>query len=248
MMETMYSPITQAGLQIAEFDPDKVFALVTGEPGRDNWQDFTLARITYRVNLGSDRLHVLKSNRACVCCGLKGTHMSLDKNAQQTKETGVESYHFNLYAVNTDERLNKHYCLMVKDHIVAKSNGGKDAMENYQTLCFYCNCLKDATSMTVEQMRKAIFPAYRVYKSTMVLNKTKEALEPYRRLVTKNFNTARNISEALKKVTDERVGAMKDKMAKAWQEAEWLEKQCDRLEVEAQVTGYVPDLKFLDQR
>jgi 5-methylcytosine-specific restriction endonuclease McrA len=235
-------------LQIAEFDPDKVFAMVTREPGKDNWQDFTLARITYRVNLGSDRYFVLKNSRVCACCGLRGTHMSLDKNAQQTKETGVECYHFNLYAVNTDERMNKHYALMVKDHIIARSNGGTEDFSNFQTLCYYCNCLKDATDMTVEQMRKAIFPAYRVYKSTMVLNKTKEALEPYRRLVLKNFNTARNIQTALEKVNDERVEAMKDKMAKAWQEAEWLQKQCDRLEIEAQVSGFVPDLKFLDQR
>jgi hypothetical protein len=107
-METMYSPLTQAGLQIADFDPDKIFALVTGEPGEDNWQDFTVGRIVYRVNLGTDRYFVLKANRACVCCGLRGTHMSLDRDAQQSKERGVWCYHFNLYGVNTDERMNKH--------------------------------------------------------------------------------------------------------------------------------------------
>lgn len=31
---------------------------------------------------------------------------------------------------------------MTKDHIVPKSKGGPDKIENYQTMCTECNCIK----------------------------------------------------------------------------------------------------------
>ena len=239
----IFAPITQDGLQIAEFNMEEIFALVQDETKFDNWHVVEVEGEKHRVNLGSDRYFVLKKNRVCSCCGLHGTRMYLDTNAQQTQETGKPCFHFNVYAVNTDEKGNVHLVLMVKDHIVARSEGGADSMENYQTLCFNCNCLKDNTGMSNEQMRKAIFPAYRVYKATMVLNKTKELLEPHRSRVEKLRRAARNISDALKIVTDERVDKMKDKMVASWSEAEWLEKQCNTLEVQAQVLGAVPDIE-----
>ena len=69
----------------------------------------------------------------CVCCGIEGQYFAKEKNA------GTEmSYHLNLYGIDKDgnERL------ITKDHIVAYSNGGKNHLDNYQTMCIDCNRLK----------------------------------------------------------------------------------------------------------
>ena len=239
-MKTIFSPAHQEGLQISEYKVEEIFDLVAGEPNIENWHVFTVKGKEYRVNMGTDRYHVLKANRKCVCCGLIGTRMFLDKNVQQTKELGKPCFHFNLYAENADEKGNIHLAIMVKDHISPKSKGGPDEMANFQTFCYNCNCLKDATGLDVEQMRAGLFAAYRAYKSTQILNKTKELLEPYRNKIRKNRHACQNISNALNIVKDERSIEMKEKIQRLWLEAQWLEKECDDLEVKAQVTGFVP--------
>ena len=65
----------------------------------------------------------------CACCGKEGTYFKLEE------DTGGRSRdtrrHFNLYAADGT--------LMTKDHILPKKLGGKDCVENMQTMCVDCN-------------------------------------------------------------------------------------------------------------
>jgi 5-methylcytosine-specific restriction endonuclease McrA len=81
-----------------------------------------------KVNAKSLRYELfLKKGFDCICCGIKGTHFSLERFNDQT------SYHLNLYANDV---------MMTKDHRLPKSKGGKDDIDNLQPMCSTCNELK----------------------------------------------------------------------------------------------------------
>jgi len=91
---------------------------------------------TERINLDNDsvrvtslrllcfKLHGIK----CVKCGIEGKFFAKEKTKKDV------SYHLNLYAVRENEEI-----LMTKDHIVPKCKGGKENIENMQTMCCECN-------------------------------------------------------------------------------------------------------------
>ena len=75
----------------------------------------------------------------CVNCGLKGSFFALERN-RDVIHNGTR-YHLNLYAINEyGEEV-----LMTKDHILPKSKGGKNHLDNYQTMCINCNNKKGNT-------------------------------------------------------------------------------------------------------
>lgn len=89
------------------------------------------------MKMSSHRYHTfVKSGIKCVCCGIEGKYFVKEKFKKD------KGYHFNLYALNE----NGEEILMTKDHIVAKSKGGKDCIENYQTMCITCNNEKGTMS------------------------------------------------------------------------------------------------------
>lgn len=93
-------------------------------------------------------LTFMTSGTKCVCCGVEGTRFYKERSVGKNgKPVGgaYGNYHFNLYGVkkNGDE------VLMTKDHILAKNLGGKDHVDNMQTMCTHCNGKK--SNMTVEQ-------------------------------------------------------------------------------------------------
>lgn len=65
----------------------------------------------------------------CVCCGIEGKYFAKEKRIKD------KSYHLNLYGIAD----NGQEVLIIKDHIIPKSKGGKDELENYQTMCVRCN-------------------------------------------------------------------------------------------------------------
>lgn len=65
----------------------------------------------------------------CVKCGIEGKYFAKEKRIKD------KSYHLNLYAIDENGK----EILMTKDHIIPKSKGGKDIVENYQTMCVRCN-------------------------------------------------------------------------------------------------------------
>jgi 5-methylcytosine-specific restriction endonuclease McrA len=68
----------------------------------------------------------------CAKCGLEGKFFAKEKHNDTNR------YHLNLYTINNEGK----EILMTKDHILAISKGGKNNLENLQTLCFVCNINK----------------------------------------------------------------------------------------------------------
>ncbi len=82
------------------------------------------------VNVKSLRLNVFKRyGTDCEKCGAKGSHFRIGSSGQ------VDNYHLCLIAVNPEGR----EVLMTKDHVVPKSKGGPDRIENMQPMCAICN-------------------------------------------------------------------------------------------------------------
>ena len=82
------------------------------------------------IGMGSQRYQVFKhKGTTCVCCGLEGSFFAKERHEK------VKTYHFNLYGINADGL----EVLMTKDHIIPKSKGGKNELENYQPMCTVCN-------------------------------------------------------------------------------------------------------------
>lgn len=66
----------------------------------------------------------------CVDCGIVGQYFALERNWNIDQR-----YHLNLYGI--DE--NGEEVQFTKDHIIPKSLGGKNQLDNYQTMCKCCN-------------------------------------------------------------------------------------------------------------
>lgn len=87
------------------------------------------------VNMTSQRYQLFATKGVrCACCGIEGEFFSLDAE----DHGGRVTHHFNLIAIDADGR----EVLMTKDHILAKSRGGKDTLANYQPMCLPCNMSK----------------------------------------------------------------------------------------------------------
>jgi thiamine kinase-like enzyme len=100
-----------------------------------------------KIKMGSHRYELFKTKGVvCVECGLKGEFFALEKQKQPNLINGKElpdndKYHFNLYGYNE----NGEEVMLTKDHIIPKSKGGKNNLENYQTMCSVCNWNKGDT-------------------------------------------------------------------------------------------------------
>ena len=62
----------------------------------------------------------------CACCGRIGSYFKLKADSKN-----LERAHFNLFSEDGT--------LMTKDHIIPRSKGGPDCIENFQTMCEECN-------------------------------------------------------------------------------------------------------------
>ena len=95
------------------------------------------------VKMTSLRYQTFQRSLMCRCCGLYGTVMLLELPHDN------DVPHFNLYAAREGELVQ-----MTKDHIQPKSRGGKDRINNMQTLCCRCNELKGDQGGTLKRLRK----------------------------------------------------------------------------------------------
>lgn len=119
--------------------------LKTGENYAE--RPFNVNGNVYWVGMGSHRyLCFRQSGTKCVCCGLQGTIMALQRFVQDPPHKA----HFNLYGPNESG----HMIMLTKDHITPKSKSGKNRPENYQTLCYTCNKTKGAKKITIEQLKE----------------------------------------------------------------------------------------------
>lgn len=99
---------------------------------------------TYFVNLDSLRLEVFKLNKKCVCCGVEGNILHVERFYNQ------KTPHLNLYHFDSESGRK---VLMTKDHIIPKSKGGKDHISNLQTMCCICNFAKSDKDISLEQLK-----------------------------------------------------------------------------------------------
>lgn len=84
------------------------------------------------ISTDSDRykLYITKGC-SCIRCGLKATFWALQDNSGKHIN---HQLHLNLYGV-----YNGKVVMMTKDHIIPKSKGGANHIDNYQPLCETCN-------------------------------------------------------------------------------------------------------------
>jgi hypothetical protein len=75
----------------------------------------------------------VKHGTTCVTCKLPASFFAVERRGGQTTR-----YHLNLYGVN-DKGMD---VLFTHDHILARSAGGLDTLENTQTMCSPCNSHK----------------------------------------------------------------------------------------------------------
>jgi 5-methylcytosine-specific restriction endonuclease McrA len=94
------------------------------------------------VKTGSDRYKLFAKNRYCVTCGTEGLYYAMERTVKRRPDGTVtpmsQGFHFNLYGKNADGE----EVMITKDHIVPKSKGGPNRLDNYQTMCFICNVEK----------------------------------------------------------------------------------------------------------
>ena len=89
-------------------------------------KDVTIGYIKVRVVNPRLKTFLYKGTR-CAICGLEGKYFSLEKN--------TDYWALNLYGIDTSG----HEIPLTRDHILARCLGGKDNLENTQTLCYRCN-------------------------------------------------------------------------------------------------------------
>ena len=88
-----------------------------------------------RVGTKSNRLKCFKFHGVvCKHCGAVGVFFAIEKARDAS-----DCWHLNLYAYNA----NNEEVLMTADHVIPRSRGGCNELENLQTLCTDCNFKKD---------------------------------------------------------------------------------------------------------
>ncbi len=94
------------------------------------------------INMTSLKLQTFKENGIrCRMCGCKGSYFAKEKYAAEPY------FHLNLYAMKDGREV-----LMTKDHILPVVKGGRDRLNNFQTLCIDCN--KKKADSSAERVKK----------------------------------------------------------------------------------------------
>lgn len=131
-------------LVIGQFNIGDVLPFVTQDK-RCAKKIYTVNEIQFTVKMNSDRYKIFNNSLKCAACNLTGSLFLLER--VHNHEPSVA--HFNLYAVEND-----YLILMTKDHIVPRSKGGKDNINNYQTMCEICNSIKMAKELDNNELRE----------------------------------------------------------------------------------------------
>ena len=243
-MKKIYAPAGQEDLVMVELPFDETLSRIVDH---DDYVEIEHEGSKYEVNVGASRLRAIKKDLQCVCCGIRPTNCSIDIDASSSKKSKQLVYHINFYALSgVYGKDQEHMILFTKDHIAPRANGGEDTDENIQALCFNCNTFKGSSNLSLEDLQKALFPAYRAYQSSKALKRAKSALQPlYRRLVGMNI-AINKIGQALNilALQDERRKQLEGKLETRKNELLALGRYVLDVELESQKTGIVP--KILD--
>lgn len=138
-------------ITLAEFPADEILPLMSDDPFDKTvryWFEFGgfcidgvfIEKQERLIKVNSLRYSLFKKNRICVSCGLTGTTMRLQCTLTDIRLR--QNPHFNLYGIR-----NNQFIMMTKDHVMPVSKGGRNTLENLQTMCFDCNMFKTDTVM-----------------------------------------------------------------------------------------------------
>ena len=131
---------------IAVFPADEILRFAVLPKHR---KTFVINGISYKVNMSYEKYIMFIKNKTCVCCGVKGEYMVLQKKPSDI------SPHFNLYGLK-----NGKHVLMTKDHIIPKSKGGKNGFYNLRTMCEICNSVRGNEYLTMDQLLEKVERLY----------------------------------------------------------------------------------------
>lgn len=105
------------------------------------------------IKATSLRYKVFRNSLKCCVCGIEGKFFAKERSLP----VASDKFHLNLYAVDEDGN----EVLMTKDHIIPRSKGGSNHLDNMQTMCTRCNnrkgnilTKKDASKGTYSRRRK----------------------------------------------------------------------------------------------
>jgi 5-methylcytosine-specific restriction endonuclease McrA len=90
------------------------------------------------IKMGSDRYYTFAKSLYCHHCQIEGVFFYKERALGKNGDSHTTGFHFNLYAIDKNDK----EILMTKDHILAKSKGGKNKISNYITMCRPCNEIK----------------------------------------------------------------------------------------------------------
>lgn len=90
------------------------------------------------MKMCSDRYYTFLKSSQCAHCGIEGAFFAKERSLNKRGVPTSETYHFNMYAYDD----NGNEVLMTKDHIIPRSRGGKDHVDNYTCMCTTCNRAK----------------------------------------------------------------------------------------------------------
>lgn len=114
---------------LAHFTPEFVFDNFILKRGK--FLEVDLPEGITKIKTNSARYILFKQKGyKCVKCGMIGSIVKVTI----TEFGQVNVGHFNFYGVKNGEMV-----LLTKDHIIPVSKGGKNSLENYQTMCSICN-------------------------------------------------------------------------------------------------------------
>lgn len=87
----------------------------------------------FQARVNEEKFQVFRTKGlTCVYCKLKARYFRLERHS------GARIRHFNAYGINQDDE----EVLLGIDHIIPKSLGGDDSLNNLQVLCKRCNSTK----------------------------------------------------------------------------------------------------------
>jgi 5-methylcytosine-specific restriction endonuclease McrA len=87
-----------------------------------------------KAKRAATRLHMFASGQTtCVACGLKGEVFHIERHENDK----VMPFSINLYGIRDGKEV-----MMTWDHILPKSLGGSNHLDNAQCMCFTCNSSK----------------------------------------------------------------------------------------------------------
>lgn len=138
---------TNGARHLAQFDPDEILAQRRPQEDTTKVVFFAADGRRLKVRMNSNRYHLFARSKVCACCGRVGTVLTLDVHGKIYSRA-----HFNLYAVEGGKLI-----LMTKDHIVPRSKGGSDSLDNLQTLCTECNHRKGNLNLTLDELQAIVF-------------------------------------------------------------------------------------------